>query len=1048
LLNHDKMKKLLILCGLALLFFASFAYATTTLTNGLRAYYSFTSDCTTDATGQGETLTNSGVANVAGGIVGNGCDFESTESDYLVRDAIATATNMFQDNFTVCVWMKKESDVNAAIINSDSDTDHSTYRLADTMDTSNKVTSFVNAGSGNKASSASNTNGNTSLIHICTTVDTNGKVTSLYLDGHLEGGATVNSVDLGTQERFGIGCLYRSSGCLAGYYYDGILDEIGLWNRTLMETEIIELRDYNIAGITHPFSSGGGGTTPTVSINIGDYSNNTQVGYLKESDGILDFSINTTVTNCTDIFNGSVLVNNTFYQSIDSKNLSLNHQFNFSFINLNAIWNITFNISNSECNTIRTLANITVDGINPAINVTNLINNSIYYKNVTLDYFNYSVVFADNNLFAYNITLENATGSLIYNNFTTSLAVTSYNLSKRLNLTNNKTGNYSLRFDAWDSHTAVELSEAPILKDSEGAEVVKQSFEGSTRAIIGEEVKPIEIRPAVELDYKEVKFYCDNTASIDYNLETDRIRPIAYFNDASETQTCYYESSNFVKVENSEYPNHYVDLDKGIWIDDYTGTAELINSGLIKITYTSPGEPLTEIVTDSIGDLNKASKTYNFTIEYPFYFYANDNNTGTPLSIFTVALNNGTSIQEFSTTTGILPVPYNSGAYNVTFSSNTYINRTFLSITLAPNQYLIGSLNASGSFTVYVKDELTLALILQYVRLEFIPTTTNTSKNYSTTSGVKYINDLNPDDYIIRYSSANYSDAFYYFTLTNSTSTIFNIYMLPQPSTSNITATVIDEVANELEGAYIHVQRYDLNTNNYVTVEIVKTNFEGKAVIHVTKNTEFYKFLIYYGGELKKTTTPTYIYENDITFQIQLSEPVAETFYTSQGVDYSLTYNPATCNFNFVFSDNSNTITSGTLKVYNVTAQGSALWNSSTVAATSGTLLACGQNISNTLYRADAYVTISGEQYFLTSLYYEYPAEKAPETGGNMFLVALVCLVFGFLGLFRISLAVVTMPLPLLGASILGFISLPFYVCLPIEILAIIIAAVIEMKAG
>jgi len=223
----------------------------------------------------------------------------------------------------------------------------------------------------------------------------------------------------------------------------------------------------------------------------------------------------------------------------------------------------------------------------------------------------------------------------------------------------------------------------------------------------------------------------------------------------------------------------------------------------------------------------------------------------------------------------------------------------------------------------------------------------------------------------------------------------------------------------------------------------VKTNFEGKAVIHVTKNTEFYKFLIYYDGELKKTTNPTYIYEDTITFQIQLQDEVAENFFITQDITYSLTYNDNTQNMKFQFSDSSNTITNGILEVYAENYAEDYLYDSTTLSSTSGSILIFLENVSNRTYVGKAFVTVNGEKYFLTQGTYTFTGESPlSEEKDMIFLVTMVAILFATSALIDIKLAVLLTPLPFVFASLLNLIKLKLYITLPLEILGIIIVGI------
>lgn len=758
--------------------------------------------------------------------------------------------------------------------------------------------------------------------------------------------------------------------------------------------------------------------------------NNDTVGFLDFPTGIYTFNVNGTSVNNSNTYTGLLYINGVLNQSLGSKNLSLNHQINISFIGQELFKNITLTFYNENAS-----SNISYlsyfDGVNPEIAVTNLVNNTAYFKNISLEYFNYSVQFADNNLFAYNITLKNAAGVVQYNNFTTGITTTTYNLTKRLNLSNNATGNYTMIFETWDSHTANQIK--PLEWYFDGNNLIS---DGDLRFIGDFKALDAKSKPATYFYYSG-----------------DRYKFKVTFNNQAITHTIRLQTSKMLElVSNSKYKGHFVywGIVSPRWVD-----FESANVASVSVVKNAPNDyTLTvthytatdEIEFNSIGDLNKATLEYNFTINNPQRLFLIDNNTATAITDFEANIFNATYSTTISTTSGSLYLPITSGVYNITFASTGYLNRTYSEI-LSPGGTLTGSLNASGAFTVYIKNELTLSLISQLVNLEFIPQTANESKNYTTSTGVKYISDLSPGEYVIRYSSVNYSNAFYYFTLVNGTNEQFTVYMLPDTQTDNVTAYVYDEVANPVSDAIIHVQRYDLNTNSYITVEIVKTNFEGRAIIHVTKNTEFYKFLIYYNGNLELNTDASYIYDDTIAFQIYIGDQFASDFFEAYGVDYTLYFNPATQNAVFVYADPNNAITNGTLKLFNATS--GALVNISSVASTSGTILLFARNTSSANYEARAYVKLNGKEYYLTSLSIEYPA-AAPmqEDGSALFYVILLTIVFMFIGFFDLTIAVILTPLPCLVTSLLGLIALTPAVTIPMQILALIIAYLININKG
>jgi hypothetical protein len=770
-------------------------------------------------------------------------------------------------------------------------------------------------------------------------------------------------------------------------------------------------------------ATGGGGTTPSVTLAT-SIINNSKNGFLKWSDGIYRFGVNATSVNNSNNYTLQIYTNGGLNQQFNNINLSSNLQYSYNFSGSNSPINFTINTFNENASANLTYA-IYVDGINPELLVVGIINNSMYYKNISA-VIRFNATASDNNLYALNVTIVNATNSRVFGNLSESLTTNSFTQVYALNYSNMSLGRYTLIIEAWDSHTATKINDFDAKKDLTAKKLTFDKITISTP---------------------------ENIKDLDYTKEKDRYSFAFDFKDKKAEYSVIIESTGALEyLKTSQYKGHFVDFQANKWVD-FEGDHDISISKLANNKYEVKVKPRASKSDNlfrfkSIGDLNYIATSYNFNITLPSVILAKDANTLTSINEFRVKIFNSTFSQEETTTNGLIYSNVTNGAYNLTYSGAGYVNQTYNNILLGQALNHTGFLNATGAFTVYIKDELTLSLINQLVTLEFIPQTANASKNYTTSSGVKYISDLSEGEYIIRYSSTNYSNAFYYFTLENSTSSTFTIYMLPQESTSNVTAYVYDEVANAVSDAFIHVQKYDLNTNSYITVEIVKTNFEGRAIVHVIKNSEFYKFLIYYNGELELNTDASYIYDDTIAFQIYLGEQFANDFFEAYGVNYQLTYNPTSNNVAFTYSDNTNSITNGTLKLFNATS--GALYNISSVSSTSATILLLARNTSGAQYDARAYVKLNNKEYYLTSLRVEYPVEAniIKEDGSALFYIFLLTVVFIFIGFFDLTIAIILTPIPLVISSIIGLIALSPLITIPMQILALIIAYLININKG
>lgn len=315
-------------------------------------------------------------------------------------------------------------------------------------------------------------------------------------------------------------------------------------------------------------------------------------------------------------------------------------------------------------------------------------------------------------------------------------------------------------------------------------------------------------------------------------------------------------------------------------------------------------------------------------------------------------------------------------------------------------------------------------------------------------NGSLYVDLLEPADYDIRYSASGYYTNHYFLTLSNRTHHNLTLYMLNVTSASNITATVYDQTSTLLENVYIYIMRYNLNTNTYELVGQAKTNFMGTAILSLVKNVEYYKFMLYYPfGTLRKETSPTYIYEDTINFQIHTAEETAQYFFNSQGIDYSLIFNEDTNNFRYTFNDPHSNIVKGCLKVYQVTALDPVLINNTCTAGISGTILGGVPAINDTTYIAKAYVYFNAtHDYMIASL--EHTFYGANHLGlMGVFVICAITIMFAFISIYSVSISAIITPLPLILGSYMGIINLPMPLAIGIEIIGIIIAIIIY-RAG
>lgn len=400
---------------------------------------------------------------------------------------------------------------------------------------------------------------------------------------------------------------------------------------------------------------------------------------------------------------------------------------------------------------------------------------------------------------------------------------------------------------------------------------------------------------------------------------------------------------------------------------------------------------------------------------------------------------------ETTTTTGLIQFPLIEGTYSLFIDAPGYATQN---INITVNETYQGYeflLYTTNSISFIFRDEETKELI-DNITMELI--SDYYANNYTTSNGTMYLDLLTPTKYTIRYDSPqDYDERFYYFNLLNRSHTNLTLYLVNNVSATDIIATVYDEGNHLIEDCYIKVLRYDLTTNSYLVQEIVKTNFEGTGILNLILNDEFYKFILEYPlGTVVKETSPTYIYETSIAFQILLGEDVATNFYNSMDISYTdVVFNDNTNNFRWTYSDSNAVVSRACLKVYAIKNLRETFYNSTCVSSSSSTLLIHASEVNGTTYRADAYVTMLGTEYFITSGYHAF---KAPSTTGNfgVFMVAILTMFFVFVGYWSKTIALILTPLPLFFGSILGIIDISIGVTLGLEIVCAIIALWISKR--
>lgn len=220
-----------------------------TLLTGLTSYWKLDTNNAAQPDSHGSNdLTVTGATFTSSGKINGGYDLESTNSDYLQASSSISGTG----DKTWSLWIKPESIIFSDIISNSK----GIGSQPEGMDLWLNATGTLRANVGNTTSAEFLNTGNTTNMlsagnwyHIILMQDTNQLF--LYVNNTLWGSdLTSSGTELSPAYNFTLG----TRPAFIDLFFDGIVDEVAIWNRGLTSDERTEL--YNSgAGLQYPFTS-------------------------------------------------------------------------------------------------------------------------------------------------------------------------------------------------------------------------------------------------------------------------------------------------------------------------------------------------------------------------------------------------------------------------------------------------------------------------------------------------------------------------------------------------------------------------------------------------------------------------------------------------------------------------------------------------------------------------------------------------------------------------------------------------------------------------
>lgn len=412
-----------------------------------------------------------------------------------------------------------------------------------------------------------------------------------------------------------------------------------------------------------------------------------------------------------------------------------------------------------------------------------------------------------------------------------------------------------------------------------------------------------------------------------------------------------------------------------------------------------------------------------------------------PFLNYTFSLNGAYFIQGYNRTNGT--IISNSSTMNVSLSTVK---------GYCWSEY--GSVNASQNFgivNVVFKKETTDEIVTDdNMTMEIFGEDNGVRKYFGNITGGNMTLFFSESDlYTFRYFGDKfYDEKFRFLEYDQNLSYNLTLYVIDNSSTTQVKVTVLDQNGDFVEDATVKLYKYDFVTNSYILVEEGLTNFEGETRLYVELGKEFYKFLVYHGGELKKETSPTYVYDTTLNIYIDLSTGGGEHWENVADVSATLEFQESDNRFKAIYDDNGETISRACLDVYRDSGNSRTLWNQSCSTSYSSILYSGITNVSGRNYLAQVIITIDGQETVVTELWYRYDEGEKEKFGKSGLFVLLIFTMtaIGIGAMFRASVAIILAPIPLLLMSVTHIVTISYGICIGLEVIAIIIAGLLEAK--
>lgn len=277
--------------------------------------------------------------------------------------------------------------------------------------------------------------------------------------------------------------------------------------------------------------------------------------------------------------------------------------------------------------------------------------------------------------------------------------------------------------------------------------------------------------------------------------------------------------------------------------------------------------------------------------------------------------------------------------------------------------------------------------------------------------------------------------------LSNDT-TLLNLYMLTENSSTLTVFTVVDQSYNPIPDSFVLAKRWNPILDTFTLVGMCKTDFAGKCGISIRHLTAWYEYSVVVNNNVVLETEP--LIETQIERTLIVTLLPDSVYLKFNDIQYTFEFNSTTNVFDLTWTDTTGLAAQGCLKV--IKASDNSVYDYFCTTSTSGSISSTVTE-NGTFIGQAIFVQTTSEGTYSTVVKQIIVTIGTPERFEKLGLSGLIpgLIIVGTLTLIGIASGSVIFAVMLLGAGVvvsyvIGFINIPFAAIMSLVAIVIIIA--------